>query len=188
MSSNHSIGAMNQLADALDGAEFSPDYVTKLRQYKDLRKIKLLLDGCAELVQIKHLIDCDAQPFTPDGWTIEMHCKGGVWEWNPEKISLYLSERQKDGKVINGNELRKDLENMQTLNANVLDYLLKNPQLIPEDWKGKAVFFWGTIYRDSGGDLCVRCLDWDGSQWNWLYDCLGLDFRDDFPAALLASN
>ncbi|MDD5397270.1 MAG: hypothetical protein PHW24_04440 [Candidatus Moranbacteria bacterium] len=187
MSSRHSIGAMNQLADALDEAGFTPDLVTKLKQYKELEKIKLLLNGCGEVVQIRHIIDCDADPFVPDGWKIEKHLKGGKFEWNADKVSLYLSKEQEGGSAIEGNKLRKKLEKMPVLNANVLDYLLKNPQLIPEDWKGKAVFFWGTIYRCSDGSLCVRYLYWGGGEWDWGCSWLGDGFLSLCPAAVCAS-
>jgi len=47
------------------------------------------------------------------------------------------------------------------MNANVLDYLLAHPELIPEDWKNKYVFFWGTIYRYSSGGLrSLPLLEW----------------------------
>jgi hypothetical protein len=86
-----------------------------------------------------------------------------------------------------GNKLRKELASKLVLNANVLDYLLAHTELIPEEWKGKYVFFWGTIYLYSGGRLYVRCLYWRGDRWNW--DCfwLGDVFRDYNPAALFAS-
>ncbi|HEY4477351.1 MAG TPA: hypothetical protein VJB56_01875 [Candidatus Paceibacterota bacterium] len=73
------------------------------------------------------------------------------------------------------------------LNANVLDYLLAHPDFIPEWWKGKAVFFWGTIYRNSYGNLCVRYLCFYGDRWDWNYDWLGIDWNVSYPADLLAS-
>lgn len=54
MSSNHSVGAMNLLADALDNAGFSPDDITKLRQF-NLKEIKELIYGRAELITVKIL-------------------------------------------------------------------------------------------------------------------------------------
>ncbi len=58
------------------------------------------------------------------------------------------------------------------LNVNVLDYLLANPSLIPEEWKGKNVFFRGTIDRNSDGLLYGRCLHWFGSEWSSSLDWL----------------
>jgi len=86
-----------------------------------------------------------------------------------------------------GNKLRKELAKKRVVNANVLDYLLANPHLIPEEWKGKAVFFWGTIYRDRGDYLCVHCLLWGGVGWRWRSRWLGRDWHGDDPAAVPAS-
>jgi len=148
-----------------------------------LADVLKVIKGQAEIKMLEHLIDCDSVPFPSDGWSVEEHKKGGTFKFNPEKVSLYLSKKQKKGS-IEGNDLRKELANRQTLNANVLDYLLAHPELIPEEWKGKNIFFWGTIYRDSDGSLYVRCLSWRGSKWGW--DCYWLDcgFNSDCPAAL----
>lgn len=135
------------------------------------------------------LIDCNAQPFIPKGWRVEMHIPSGMWEWN-QNIPFYLSEEQKKGKNDNnfscstGNDLRKELENKPVLNANVLDYLLKHQELIPESWKNQSTFFWGTIYCYTNGYLCVRCLDWVANQWCWGYRYLSHVFYGANPAAL----
>lgn len=115
----------------------------------------------------KYKIDCDAAPFLPEGRTVEEHQKGGQMEWDKkaQAKALYLSENQKDGKIIGGEDLRKELAGKPVLNANVLDFLLKHPELIPEEWKGKKVFFWGTIYRYPDDRLNVRYLRWSGSRW-----------------------
>ncbi|MBU3964354.1 hypothetical protein KJ562_01315, partial [Patescibacteria group bacterium] len=68
-------------------------------------------------------------------------------------------------------------------NANLLDFYLAHINLIPEDWKGKAVFFWATIYRRSDGSLYVRYLFWSGGGWYWLYNWLDDDWGDHNPAA-----
>ncbi len=187
MSANHAIGAMNKLADALDNAGFDASDVTRLTQYEKLSSIRQLLDGNAEIVQLNHIIDGDADPFIPNGWNVAEHCKIGQMQWDAEKISLYLSKKQLNGGVVVGNKLRNELEKKQRLNANVLDYLLANPHLIPEAWKGKWIFFWGTIYRYSAGHLSVRCLYWSGDRWLWHDGWPGRDFDVGNPAALLAS-
>ncbi len=124
-------------------------------------------------------IDTSKNPFIPDGWTVEEHIKGGKIDL--KDIELYLDPKQSTG--IEGNKLREKLRDKNVLNAVVLDYLLKYKNLIPENWKGKAVFFWGTIYRDSHGNLYVRYLVWSGSEWNWDGSWLGRDWDDDRPAA-----
>jgi len=183
MSALYSIGAMNQLADTFENSGWTADDITKLKQFGNLKGIKDILYGKAEIKYPEHLIDCDAEPFVPPGWSVEKHTKGGSWKWNP-KITLYLSKKQKKGGLILGNDLRKELEGKSVLNANVLDWLLAHPELIPEEWKGKAVFFWGTIYRHARGPLCVRYLHWNGTGWGWSCDYLGRDFHSLYPAAL----
>jgi hypothetical protein len=140
-------------------------------------------DGKASITYLKHIIDCEEKPFTPEGWKVEVHLKRGFIEFNPENVSLYLSEYQKNGSIT-GFNLRNEILYKPVMNANVLDYLLAHPELIPEEWKSKAVFFWGTIYRNSDGGLCVRCLSWDGSRWYWHFRWLALGFLSDCPAAL----
>lgn len=138
-------------------------------------------------------IDCDVAPFVPDGWKVEEHKKGGQFVFDPAKVKLYLSPNQRGGKVIEGNKLRKELANEPVLNANVLDYLLAHPGLIPVDWKKdeqgntRYIFFLGTIYRFSDGRLYVRCLYWNGDAWDWNNSWLSNDWDDHYPAALLAS-
>lgn len=156
-----------------------------------LGQFKQVLLGHASINVVEHVIDCDAQPFVPDGWSVEEHQKGGAFKWDKEtqKDALYLSKGQAGSKYIEGNKLRKELTEKSTpvLNANVLDYLLANPHLIPEEWKGKYVFFWGTVYRRRAGGLCVRYLFWRGGWWSWSFDWLGLDFNGNLPAAVRAS-
>ncbi|MDE2001222.1 MAG: hypothetical protein KGI60_01480, partial [Patescibacteria group bacterium] len=114
-----------------------------------LTKVRQALLNLAEIKPVEYLIDCDADPFVPNGWLVEKHQKGGSFKWDAAQVKLYLSNQQRNDKAIEGNKLRRELVDKPVLNANVLDYLLANPHLIPEEWKGKAVFFWGTIYRDS---------------------------------------
>lgn len=147
-----------------------------------------ILSGKASITYNEHIVDLDADPRSPYyGWKIEEHKKGGQFAWNPAKVSLFLSKKQQDGNGIEGNKLRKEMADQTVYNANLLDYLLDNPHLIPEEWKCKAVFFWGTIYRSSGDRLCVRCLIWDGGRWlrdrNWL----DFNFGSGGPSAVAAS-
>jgi hypothetical protein len=155
--------------------------------------VQRFLSGESMVKMVEHVIDCDADPFVPSGWKVESHTKGGQFVFNPAKIKLYLSPNQQNGKSIDGNKLRKELANEPVFNANVLDYLLAHPELIPEEWKKdergntRYIFFWGTIYRVSSGHLCVRCLYFHVGSWRWYFIWLDDDWDDDFPAALRAS-
>lgn len=129
-------------------------------------------------------VDLDAEPFIPEGWTLESHKKMGVIPLDMSKISLHLEPEQVDG-VIRGRELEKRLASLSPLNANMLDYLLTNTHLIPEAWKGQRVFFWGTVYRSSDDNRYVRRLSWIDGQWHWRYRWFGRDFGGRNPAAIL---
>ena len=144
------------------------------------------LRGELELVEKvlkKHLINCDTQPFIPEGWKVVEHKKGGEVESDPGKIELYLCAEQKDGSV-EGHRLREKLAGMLVMNANVLEYLVAHPELIPEEWKGKFIFFWGTIYCYSDGRLSVRFLYWGDGRWNWYFHWLDYLWGGIYPAAL----
>ena len=148
-----------------------------------------VLDGYAEVTIVRHIINMDADPYCPSGLTVEKngHMKGGQLELDPQNFRLYLSEKQKAAPWIRGHDLRKEVQPLSPYNANLLDYWLAHPALIPEECKGKATFFWGTIYRDSGGYLYVRYLYWDGTTPLSYYHCLGGDFHSSGPAAVPAS-
>ena len=138
---------------------------------------------------VNSVIDLDADPFVPNGWSVPegFHRKGGQFKWDVSQVVLYLSKGQQFGKWIDGNKLRNELKGKPVYNANVLDYLLANPDLIPEEWKSKHVFFWGTVYCYSDGFLCVRYLYWYGDRWYWSYYWLDYDWHGNSPAAVHAS-
>lgn len=155
--------------------------------------VQRFLSGEIVVKITEHIIDCDTDPFVPKGWTVESHTKGGQLVFDPVKVKLYLSPNQQSGHYIEGNKLRKELANEPVLNANVLDYLLKNPYLIPEEWKWdeqgntRYIFFWGTIYRNSRGSLYVRDLCWNDGSWIWGARWLGGGWGGSDPAAVFAS-
>lgn len=176
-----------ELDHAFERNGWSPQDVKKLSSGDLLASVRQVVLGHAVIKIVDHVIDCDAAPFVPDGWKVEEHQKGGQLKWDAAALQLFLAEGQQNGNALEGNKLRKELASKPVLNANVLDYLLANPHLIPEDWKGKAVFFWGTVYRFSGGHLCVRYLYWRGARWGWRVSWLVRGWDGDDPAALLAS-
>lgn len=139
----------------------------------------------------ERVVDLDADPLVPTGWKVEEHVKGGQFEWDPAKVALYLSEGQRNGKWIQGTQLRQELKAKNPYNANLLDYLLAHPELIPEEWEERKseipVSFWGTIYRDPDGNLRVRYLHWSGGRWDWGFGWLDGDWSGPYPVAVPAS-
>mgnify|MGYP001572432894 CR=1 FL=1 len=164
-----------------------------------VRDMVSVLRGSVVVQAIEHLVNCDVHPHIPSGWSLDgkgtEHRKGGIVKLerrgedlyaNGRKIELFLAEGQKG--IIEGYVLRKVLANEPVLNANVLDYLLEHPELIPESWKGKYVFFWGDVYRVSDGLLCVRYLCWLGGGWRWRCLWFDDDFSGGSPAVVSASQ
>ncbi|MFC1632552.1 hypothetical protein ACFL1U_00200 [Patescibacteria group bacterium] len=188
MATQFSIGLMNRFASVLNSLGFTSKDLTKLIQTKEiLRGLKAVLRGTAEFKFDKRFIDCDAEPATLQmGWKIRKHKKQGWLEWNPSKIKLFLSKKQHK-ESASGRELYKELSRMPVLNANVLDHLLQYPELIPEEWNGKEIFFWGTIYENTDGTLLVRCLGGGMKELGWDCGCVDDDWGNTHanPAAVL---
>jgi len=145
------------------------------------------------------IIDCDEAPHIPKGWEIRPEDQlpgavGGLLKFDPSQILLHLEEGQEGGDGIFGDHLAERLSGKPLLKANVLDHLLANTNLIPESWKDdeqgrtRCIYFWGTIYRASDGDLYVRYLYWSDGQWCWDRDgWRDLVFDAQNSAAILAS-
>lgn len=145
------------------------------------------------LIETRHIIDCNASPYVPSGMRVLKHLKHGQLEWDPAKVRLYRDGAQERYEAIKGRKLRKKLRTVgggRLLNANVLDYLLANPYLIPESWKVYWVFFWGTVYSCvDTGRRSVRYLAWrSGSGWYWNSLWLDSDFNQYDPAALFIND
>lgn len=152
-------------------------------------------------LQMSITIDGDLGPKVPSGLyltgegtehrkmgkiTLEKREDGKLYA-NGVEVVRYLSPQQQNGKSIQGHRLHAELKDKQVLNACIMDALLANPQLIPDDWKTGYTYFWGTIFRRADGRLCVRFLYWGGGRWDWGYDWLDGGWHGLSPAASLAS-
>lgn len=157
--------------------------VDKLTANGLLASVLQVVRGQASINLKRPPVDLRSDPYLPKDWSLISHRRANLWEFNPKKISLYLSGPQKNG-IIAVNELREDLLQRKVFNANLLDYLLLYPELIPESWKGLELIFWGTIYQAPGGSLCVRYLRWWGDRWAWNYHWLSGSFIYTSPALI----
>lgn len=181
------VGQANELKLAFRRADYSNDDIKRLCEGNVLADVRRVLLGRASITDVSHVIDCDADPFVPNGWSVVEHQKGGSFEWDASKAELWLANGQKNGRQLEGNKLRKEVAKKVPFNACALDYLLANPHLIPDEWKGnKYIFFWGTVYRYPDSRLLVRSLCWDGNWWRWSSCCLDLGFFDSL--ALLRAS
>jgi hypothetical protein len=93
---------------------------------------------------------------------VESHTVMPAFVWVAERVGLHQCS---SGATATGLELFKQLEDVPVLNACVLDFLLSNPEHIPQHWAQHTVAFWGTIYRACGDCLYVRVLYISGEQW-----------------------
>lgn len=131
---------------------------------------------------MSRIIDCTADPFVPDDWELEEHnTELGQIDWDATEITLHYKFQ-----FVSGEDLLAELCDEPVLNANILDYLLEHPEFIPEDWKGKRVCFWGTIYRDAKDFRTVRFLYWSEGEWSWRPEWLVAGFDASSPAAVFA--
>jgi len=158
-----SLGQAHELEIALRRAGFSNADVSRMIENEGLcRSILAVLRGQATVENVKHIIDCDATPFIPEGYSIYPEDQiqsrvTGQFEFDFEKVRFFLIDNQKTGHVA-GHDIKKALEGQPVLPANVLDFLLANTNLISKMSWPSAAFFWGTIYRNRDGILFVRYL------------------------------
>ena len=147
------------------------------------------------------VVDCDLNPKIPSGLyltgegakhrkmgkiTLEKREDGKLYANGKEVVRRRVPD-QMNGRAIQGHKLRKELKDVQVLNACIMDALLANPQLIPDEWKTGYTYFWGTIFRDANGNLYVEYLYWNGGRWLWHCNWLGYGWDSGRPAASLAS-
>jgi hypothetical protein len=159
------------------------------------------------------VIDCDPEPKAAKDWTVHWHNNIGKIAWQVERVQLLIFDSQpKPGvsfdeysTVESGIQVAHQLDGLITLNANVLEYLLVHPELIPETWKGRYVFFWGTIYLSravnpirgvmypdltenaaciDGRHLAVRYLSYRNDSWHSGWCWIRSTWYDNYAAAV----
>ena len=141
-----------------------------------------------------HVIDFDSAPTIPANLTIAPDSDQiagrvrGKRKLSDIKIRFHLDVGQTDGKYLRGYDLKAKLDGKAVLGAQLLDFYLKHPELIPEDWKTKGVIcFWGSIYCGAFGGHFVRCITWQKMKWVSNYFRLDYKWYGSDPAAVLAS-
>jgi hypothetical protein len=128
----------------------------------------------------EHVIDCGKEPlWAPsdqkpvlrsfDQPNPNFQCAGVYYHklgekilWDPKNFKLRIHPKRPEN--ITFSEMLDWVKKEPIMNANVLDYWLLHPEMVPEECKGEnvSVFFWGTVYLDTFGGLFVRCYDWNG--------------------------
>ncbi len=180
------VGLAAKLKGAFARSGWTAEMIDAACEGDTLGQFRQVLEGIAVVVQSDDVIDTDASPYNPwreDGGSIEDHRGQGLVKWNPKEVECWASIAQQETGGVTGELLYKELTGKSLLNANVLDFLLRNQSLIPKEWKdGRYVYFWGTLYWFEG-HLRVRSLYWDRGQWHWYFRWLEDSWRGRSVAA-----
>ncbi|MDP2655750.1 MAG: hypothetical protein Q8P17_04495 [bacterium] len=176
------VGLAAKLKVAFERNGWTAELIDDICAGNQLGQFREVVLDQACIVTNPHVIDCNAHPSIPDGMKVCNHSHGGLIQWSPDRISLYVckDDLRWNHDIYGGQpatfEFRKGfmekLKDMSVMNANVLDYLLDHPRLIPEKWQDKTVCFCGTLYRS--GPLYrngfkqdyFRCLEIGGNRRN----------------------
>jgi hypothetical protein len=132
-------------------------------------------------------IKLEREPYVPVGWQV-LRTTSVETTLSVSAIRFYASKAQQQGRTILAADLAAELDWPLVLSAQALDGLLADPQVIPESWRGKAIAFWGTRYRDDTGEVAVRYLFWNGAAWDWYFHHLPDSLDAHCTAALHAPN
>ena len=172
---------------ALERNGWNTQLVKELSKGDTLGKFLEVMYGCSEIKRKELMVDLDATPYVPDGYTIEEHQKGGQFKFNPAKVGLYYLDKKQGNKdrLISVEEMKKEFRNQQIFNACLCDFYLKYIPLIPKSWEGKDVCFWGTIYGGGLSSLFVRCLSKRDGEWKGLLHQLNPTTRFGYNPAVI---
>lgn len=123
----------------------------------------------------------------------ELENQGPV-EYDLSKVELWTHERQGSVKWISGSEIYAHLkENDNELLKSCLtlrdgEEIIRNgAQAFLESFPKKALFLWGSVVEETGGNLCVPCLCVGETPVVIAWVKLSARFRSDSPAGRHAS-
>lgn len=149
------MGSIERLLNQTNGSTYIPEELALLINQPEEQPL---------VVQPGQLtIDCNAHPKVPDMWQLGKHSMSlGQWVWNQQKIMLNDLELV-DAEFTEHAAIEQYCFSYGYVpaNADILDFLLEHPNLIPSEWKGKLVYFCGTTYESDDVKM-VRCLAWGG--------------------------
>jgi hypothetical protein len=115
----------------------------------------------------------DPVAFIAPYWKIESDCER-LEHWDPAKTCVTSALRPGE-KTVTGKETKERLVGKPLLGARAFLYSWNNKEKIPEEWKGKIVFFDAAVLQSPCGDRYSLCLYWNVSEWCW--DCYRLDYE-----------
>ncbi len=162
---------------------------------KALKLVNYVRRGYPDIIVPSSIIQ--AEPFDPvaflrQGWSIEREEQDerslALTEVDLSKVKLKTYLRKGEVSITGEEKLnRAKASGDIRLDARFFMALWNNKKLIPESWKGKTIYFDGTILRSPSGGRCVLCLYWLDDQWDWSYYWLEDGWHADEPSAVLAA-
>lgn len=197
-------GQVHQLVEAMEGAGFTPEHLTRLGQDPNLlRRLIGVLCGTHQINVVEPRLICvdRSVPFDPvaflgKGWSIaeEDERSLALTEVDVAQVTLVTMLKDGESRVVGEEKLRrlKDAGHVR-LDAGVFKFLWENQEIIPEEWKRTGngsiqyIYFDGTVLRGPDGGRRVLCLSRYGDEWDWHYGWLGIGWDADEPSAVLAS-
>lgn len=149
-----------ELDHAFERNGWYPPYVKKLCKGDLLKQVLDVLYGRAKIVDVDHIVNFDTEPFIPKYLSLAPLSSqlpvrmSGNFIWSDFNVmALVIQASTAEGLWIPGR---------RALGAQLLDYMLKYPYLIPMGLEGRRIHFWGTVYHNESGSKCIRSLYLDG--------------------------
>ncbi|MFH0814950.1 MAG: hypothetical protein V1902_02655 [Candidatus Falkowbacteria bacterium] len=132
----------------------------------------------------------DPVAFVGKGWKIGEQDERALALTEIDLAAVQLKHMLKDREPYVGGEeklTRLKVAGYVRLDAGVFETLWNNQHLIPERWKGKIVYFDGTVLVSPDGGRYVLCIDGGGGQWSRDCGYLNHSFSGNNPSAVLAA-
>lgn len=137
-------------------------------------------------------IDLSASPYVPPGFELKDHQDQKLLKWNPfwnpgrfwflSSIDLGVDEKCTLSDVL------MKVDNHHALNANMLDFYLQEPELIPKELKHCETIFPATRYTNCREVSLVRILYCNSGSWDWGWMKIEDKFREDHRIAVFSGN
>ncbi len=181
-------GLLKDMFDRLAGPNGS-EWLNALKRFLRRENPWEIVQPHSAILPINRSTPFDLMALLGGGWSIEEQDSNALalTEIDLSKIELTLTLKEGESSV-NGEENLRRLKNTGNirLDAKVFETLRQNKKMIPESWKGKYVYFHGTVLRNPRGHRCVLYLYRNDGKWYWNYDWLDNDWNGRSPSAVLA--
>lgn len=191
MSTNEfGVGQMHELAIRFDKAGFASGDVEALT-VPELRKLRAVQLGLAEITHRPALVYCDEEPLTPEGLRVVHHDMQGNLYLNRASVTFRscVGPVGPYGGYAPAESVAARIKHKAytPFNANVLDFLLEHQHLVGRlfdlPYQARDIYFWGTRYIDDDGVEWVRGMGLSCHEPGWVAvqkRCTAYENRQNF--------